>query len=172
MTQRTHQHRLEGLDGQNPLGYFAALGLLRVLDDDARATRTIPPRLKFVEGAKPFAEIETTHDRDALIACVLSDATSSRGAKALALRYGDDGEPCVAATPKARQDLKPSPGYARRYLDEIAAHSEEDPRSAALAQAFLSGMGGVHSAKDALVPPWNRPAPALPATGLYVPPAG
>lgn len=136
----SHHHRLEGLDGQNPLGYFAALGLLRVLDDDARATGARAPRLRFAEGAKPFAEIETTHDRDALVACVVADAKSARGARALGLRYDEDGAPCDASTPKARRDLKPSPAYAAQYLDEIAAEAAEDPRSAALAQAFISEL--------------------------------
>ena len=40
---------LTGLDAQNPLAFFAALGLLRVLDDDARRRGHERPRLAFID---------------------------------------------------------------------------------------------------------------------------
>lgn len=134
----THIHTLKALDGQNPLGLFAALGLLRVLDDLAREDGSRPPRLRFGGGATQVAEIETHLDHDALIEQVLADAKSERGKLALSLCYDERGQRRAADAEKAKQDLKPSPSYAAEYLRAAAEHANKDPRSAALAQAFLS----------------------------------
>lgn len=133
-------HRLTGLDGQNPLGLFAALGTLRVLDDLAQGGAAEPPRLRFIDEGRFVAELETEHNAQRLVEVLLEDARSARGGAALALAYDDDGQPCAPTATKARQDLKPSPGYAASYLRDLAARSEVDRRSADLGHAFLSEL--------------------------------
>lgn len=133
-------HRLIGLDGQNPLGLFAALGTLRVLDELARASGAQAPRLRFVDEGRQVAELETEHDAERVIELLLEDARSDRGRAALGLSYDENGEPCASNAPKARRDLKPSPSYAASYLREVALHWKQDRRAADLAHAFLSEL--------------------------------
>jgi hypothetical protein len=119
---------LPALDALNPLGFFAALGLLRVLDaNDQRA------RLAF---ADRLAVLDTPLSLDEVIGIVLADAAAQRANPALRLAYDEGGlvDPDAAA---AVRDLKPKPGVAREFLRRCAA---ADRRVADLAAALVSDV--------------------------------
>jgi hypothetical protein len=139
----TQIHRLGGIDAQNPLGFFSALGALRVLDELARDHGEEPPRLGFRDEGRQVAVIQTPHSLDELVTLLYEDARGQRGLLALSLCYGADGLPAPATEKDSRRDLKPAPAYAREYLEAVAAECARengDPRSAALAGAFLSEL--------------------------------
>lgn len=133
----TQTHRLTGLDAQNPLAYFAALGLLRVLDDRAKADGLAPPRLWFENDGREIAHVDGPWSLDDIIAAVVEDARGVHGAAALALAYDKEGARVPTDHPEAIRELKPVPAVARDYLDEV---SRMDRRSADLAAAFFSEL--------------------------------
>lgn len=127
---------LGGLDAQNPLAYLAALGLLRVLDEDARARRAGRPTLAFAqEGAT--AIITTDLSCDAVVETVLKDAQAQEANVVLGLAYTDAGERVGRAHPDGAQDLKPPPPIARALLAEAAL---ADRRTADLAASVFSEL--------------------------------
>ncbi len=127
---------LLGLDAQNPLGFFASLGLLRVLD--AATKEGLPkPRLSFAEGALAYALLRTDFTRPELERAVLLDADHQAASLALGLAYGEDGRLCAPSSPDATRDLKPSPAAAREFLTKVA---EAPRRDADLAAAFFSEL--------------------------------
>jgi len=65
-----------GLEAHNPLGLFAALGLLRVLARDATATQRAAPRLGFVDQGTFVARFVAPYTRDEVIAAVLRNAAA------------------------------------------------------------------------------------------------
>lgn len=115
------EHVLTGLDGQNPLGFFAALGLLRVLDDHARLQGTRPPALRFQSEGAPLATIHTPHELEEVTRIVLEDAAMQGDNRALQLAYDDEGTRVSPDHSQAVRDLKPPPALARQLLDECAA---------------------------------------------------
>lgn len=127
--------RLTGLDGQNPLAFFAALGLLRVLEDHARSVNSPSPRLCFEEEGAPTAVLLTEHSYDEVCELVLVDAKGDLGAAALALAYDDEGRRVDAGARDAIRDLKPPPTVARAFLADVAV---ADRRSADLAAAMFT----------------------------------
>lgn len=129
--------RLTGLDGQNPLAFFAALGLLRVLDDHARTVGSPSPRLCFEEEGAPTAVLLTEHSYDEVCELALADAKGDLGAAALALAYDDDGRRVDADAKNAIRDLKPPPPVARAFLEDMAAR---DRRSADVAAAMFTEL--------------------------------
>jgi hypothetical protein len=114
-------HVLSGLNAQNPLGYFAALGLLRVLDVHARAEKLPRPMLGFPDG-DTIAALTSTMLLDEIISFVLKDAALQKGAAFLQIAYDDKGELVDALHENAKQDLKPSPAAARDILLRAAIH--------------------------------------------------
>ena len=98
-----------GLEAHNPLGLFAALGLLRVLDRDAAATRRASPRLGFVEEGAFVARLVTPYTQDEVIAAVLRNAAAQSDNFALQFAYSRDGVPITPTAAGAIRDLKPSP---------------------------------------------------------------
>ena len=109
-----------GLEAHNPLGLFAALGLLRVLARDARATQRAAPRLGFVDQGTFVARFVAPYTRDEVIAAVLRNAAAQSDNVALQFAYSKDGVPITATAPGAIRDLKPSPDGARALLDGAA----------------------------------------------------
>ena len=124
-----------GLDGQNPLAFLAALGLLRVLTDDASARGVSPPRLAFSNEA--LAVLTTDLDLDAIIAQVLDDAVRQECNAALALAYTKAGARVPRDHPEAMCDLKPTKEIARELLDRCACGGA---REASLAAAWFSEL--------------------------------
>lgn len=128
---------LPGLEAHNPLGFLAALGLLRVLDHEAAITGRAPPRLGFVEQGAFLANLVTSHTVAEITAIVLRDAAAQGDNRALQLAYDKDGSIVPAGTKSSIRDLKPSPAGARELLDYAAT---ADPRTAAQAAAWFSEL--------------------------------
>jgi hypothetical protein len=129
---------LTGLDGQNPLGFFAALGVLRVLDerDGSAAAR---PRLSFGADGDCTARLTCELSGEALIEVLLDDAAGALGARALSLAYTKEGERVAPTHAHGIADLKPPPALAAALLRELAGR-EVDRRSADLGAAFFSEL--------------------------------
>ncbi|MHB1329771.1 MAG: type I-G CRISPR-associated protein, Cas3-extension family [Gemmatimonadales bacterium] len=126
-----------GLDGQNPLGFFAALGLLRVLDEHARANEVERPALAF-SATPPFtARVVFDATLAQVKAIVLADAAAQGASVALRLAYGGDGTLCSPDTTGATRDLKPLPSTARQFL-KLAI--EGGRRDSDLAAGMLSDV--------------------------------
>jgi hypothetical protein len=119
------------------LAYFAALGLLRVLDHHARQRGLRRPRLAFVDEGRQVPVLTSSFDLEAVIGLVLEDAASQVGNAALGLAYDDEGNLVGVDTPGATRDLKPIPDAARRFLERCA---DSDRRAADLAAGFFSEL--------------------------------
>jgi hypothetical protein len=129
---------LAGLDGQNPLAFFAALGLLRILDDHAQATGRERPRLAFVEGGQQMPVLSSAFATlNEIVSVVLEDASKRATDPLLSLAYDDDGNRVSADAPEAIGDLKPPPALAKAALLEAAGR---DRRAADLGAAFFSEL--------------------------------
>jgi hypothetical protein len=128
---------LTGMDAQNPLAFLAALGLLRVLDDDARKGGHERPRLSFVDDGCPVPKLWTVLAADEIVQRVLDDAAAQAGNAAIRLAYDGDGNEVAPEDPKAIQDLKPPPELARKALDRFATAG---PRVACLAAGLFSEL--------------------------------
>jgi len=126
-----------GLEANNPLGFLAALGLLRVLDDGAAAAGARRPRLGFVDDGSFVAAVDTAHTRDEIIELVLRDAAAQADNRALQLAYDPAGAAATPGSKAAIRDLKPPPAVARDLLDHAAAAA---PRTASLAAAWFSEL--------------------------------
>ena len=129
---------LTGLDGQNPLAFFAALGLLRVLDDHALAIGIERPRLAFVDQGQQVPVLSgALGSLEEVIGIVLEDAERRGTDPVLQLAYDDEGRRVSQGISGATRDLKPSPPLAREILDEAAT---ADRRTADWAAAFFSDL--------------------------------
>lgn len=128
---------LAGLDGQNPLGYLAALGLLRVLDEHARASGLDRPRLAFAPGGVWHARLWTPLSYERIRDVILEDAVAQATSTALGLAYDKNGLLCSPDSPGATQDLKPPPAAARDFLFACARARRRD---ADMAAAFFSEL--------------------------------
>ncbi len=128
---------LPGLAGQNPLGFLATLGLLRVLDHHARAAAIPPPALGFEAAAPHRARVRTALPFDALKQVVLEDAAAQTGSPVLTFAYTAEGEVCSSSDPAAVRDLKGPPHHVARLLDAVAAAGASRRRDADLAAALF-----------------------------------
>lgn len=129
--------KLTGLDAQNPLAYFAALGLLRVLDHHVAVIGGARPRLSFADEGQQVPVVWSDFDGETVIGLVLEDAATQRDNVALRLAYDDDGQLVEPDSPAAIQDLKPIPASAREFLERCARASR---RAADLAAGFFSEL--------------------------------
>lgn len=126
---------LTGLDGQNPLAYLAALGLLRVLDDHARRQHAVAPRLSFREQGRQVPCVTTELGIDEVIAVVLEDAAAQAENPVLRIAYDSDGNERPPNHPGVSHDLKPPPALARRILERLVSAPS---RASRLGAAFFS----------------------------------
>lgn len=136
MTLPMHIHTLTGLDAQNPLGFLAALGLLRILDDHARRRKDPIPRLAFVDDGQQVAQVTSHLSLEAIKGLILEDAVEQGQSRALRLAYTEDSLADPEA-PKAVRDLKPPPKVARGFLSQM---QDAPRRDADLAAAFFSEL--------------------------------
>jgi hypothetical protein len=132
-----HTLELPGLDAQNPLGFFAALGLLRVLDEHALQHGAPRPCLAFSSAGAPSAVMRAHVAREGLSEVILADAAAQARSVTLALAYDDEGQLCDPGADGATRDLKPSPASARELLQRAAASTRRD---ADLAAGFFSEL--------------------------------
>jgi hypothetical protein len=120
--------RLTGLDGSNPLGFLAAMGLLRLLDDRARATAGERPRLHWMEDGFWMPVLTPAYTVDDVAAAVLEDAAAWRDDPAFLLAYDETGTELVDprdADGKFTRDLKPRPGAMRHFLLRLANAADQ-----------------------------------------------
>lgn len=115
---------LTGLDGTNPLSFFATLGVLEALVDESREAT-----LRWQRGTwRPIVASEHA-DIEALIDRLDKDRRSAFADPALSLEY--DG----------KRDLKPSPCRYREFLSELAAKASiSNRRNVDWASAFASDV--------------------------------
>lgn len=175
---------LTGLDAQNPLGFFAALGLLRVVEDHAVRQRLPRPTLSFPNEASPIAHLDSPYDLDALVGLVLEDAAAQGSSHLLQLAYTAAGAQANPLAADAKRDLKPPPSLARSFLksavglarresdlaaglfSELVADNNGNTKPTAFhftagQQAFLSMVEELRSGmtaadiQEALVGPWS-----------------
>jgi hypothetical protein len=121
---------LTGLDGANPLGFLAALGVLNVLSD-AAPTGIAPTLAWEYQGAwRPVVSSgDATLSFEALTAKVMADLATWKKDPAIDLEY--DGV----------RDLKPPPVVYRTFLERLVAKAEPTRRrSVDLAGAFATDV--------------------------------
>lgn len=128
---------LSGLDAQNPLAFFAALGLLRIVDDCLKTNVQARPRLRFLDNGQQTAQLETPLTLEDLVGLILEDASRQAQGHSLQLAYDAEGERVAADAVGARRDLKPSPKTAALFLQEAASGGRRD---ADLAAGFFSEL--------------------------------
>jgi hypothetical protein len=129
-------HELTGLDPSNPLGFLAALGLLKVLCWHARRDEA-PPTLHFAGSGIGFPVLSTPLSLNEVRDAVLADAVAEGNCRALQLAYDKDGLRVAHTAPGAVRDLKPTPAEARAFLDWM---SRSEPRSAGMAAGYFSEL--------------------------------
>lgn len=129
--------KLTGLDAQNPLAYFAALGLLRVLDHQVATGGASRPKLAFADEGQQVPVLWSEFDTDAIIGLVLQDAAAQRNNAALRLAYDDEGHLVEPDSTGAIRDLKPIPTAAREFLERCARSGR---RASDLAAGFFSEL--------------------------------
>jgi hypothetical protein len=108
---------LSGLPGANPLGFFAALGALTVLDRQ-RDPAVAPPRLSWTDTVLPIACLDIG-DVDELVEATMAELPYWRNSPALEFSIDAD-EPV--------RDVKLSPSHQRKYLLACRKHGEASER--------------------------------------------
>lgn len=130
------RHELTAIDPTNPLGFLAALGLLKVLSWRVRAGGE-QPTLHFSSGGIGTPVLGTTLSFADVRSAVLADAVEQGDCLALQLAYDDDGLGVTHTAAGANRDLKPAPDEARAFLERVG---RSDLRSAAMAAGFFSEL--------------------------------
>lgn len=173
---------LGGLDGANPLSFFAALGVLNVVSDSAWQNA---PQLSWRNTGYWRPVLHAQFGPEDLIACVMADLKTWKSDPALGLEYGDE-----------EQDLKPPPevfkdflrklvgragpskrrsvDFAAAYATDVAKANKGDTKPTALhftagQQSFLSSVHALvvgvtgEDVREALFGPWRyqRELPVL-----------
>lgn len=114
---------LHGLDGTNPLGFLAALGVLSVPPENGGEQS----RLAWTEGIVPYPIVEGHDSIDALADAIVAERDQWRGATVL--RFPSGSAPL--------DDLKLSPEELHHYVTECA-QADDGGRSAALCAALVA----------------------------------
>lgn len=122
---------LTGLDGKNPLGFLAALGVLRVVAARARAGHPEPKLAWRLVGTYRPALVDGP-EREVLLDLLMRDLEALADEPALSLRYRKGGDGAEA------HDLKPPPQDFIAYLRNLVAAGREE--SLALAAAFATDV--------------------------------
>lgn len=116
---------LTGLDGSNPLGFLAAVGVVRVLADHGHDVR-----MRWALAGTWRAVICAPLSRESLLALLDQDRRTWAGERALLLRYSKEGGDGSV------RDLKPRPDDLGRWLSDLVEGGSA--RSLALAAAFFT----------------------------------
>lgn len=121
---------LPGLDGGNPLGFLAALGMLDVLHRDGRE-----PTLRWTDDIVPVPVVSGAETAAELVAVLVADL--SRWQHSVVLT-GPSGE--------RPDDVKPMPDLLRRWAEAVAAtigdgRADVDLFCALLSEGAVDGKG-------------------------------
>ncbi len=117
---------LTGLDGANPLGFLAALGVLRVLDHRSRGHNRARPGLSWVDEGSWRPVVHGCPSLDAIIGEILEDKATWQDDPAFLLSYDGSGDALVdprRAKSKLTRDLKPKPKAMRQFLEALASRA-------------------------------------------------
>lgn len=126
---------LTGLDGTNPLGLLAALGVLKVLHERSTPIGSPTPRLAWENDGRWRPRLFGLPDIDAVIDTVLEDLETWKSEPALELAYDNQGQ--LASGDKVKRDLKPKPEALRVFLSGIVeGGGEQRARSLAVVAAY------------------------------------
>ncbi|NUN15626.1 MAG: hypothetical protein HUU55_18535 [Myxococcales bacterium] len=127
---------LTGLDGSNPLGFMAAVGLVRILDDHAKSQNIARPRIRWVNQGRYYPVLSSVHDLDAVHNIVLDDV-ATWDSTTVGFAYTKDGQRVDDPESKgAIWDLKPPPALLVEELKTI----QKNGRKAMFAAAFSSDV--------------------------------
>lgn len=122
-----HLH-LTGLDGSNPLGFLAAVGLLRVLDDATPAA--LPrPTLVWADSGQWLPWLQVVQTQEQVLDIVVQHARASLAEAATCFSYDAEGRASLRGDGLVR-DLKPLPEGLRALQDAAAVQAIQDPPSA------------------------------------------
>jgi len=99
---------LEGLDGSNPLGFMAAVGLLRLLH-----LQSVDARLGFIDAGVFTAWVESKLGLEEISKVVAEDATAAAGPQPWRLEYTKEEKRGL----KTVADLKAPPQEFSKFLD-------------------------------------------------------
>lgn len=119
-----NEHVLTGLDGANPLGFLAALGVLAVADGESPPR----PRLTWHNEGRWRPVLSTALDRAGLLSALERDLRTWGDDPAVQLCYRKGGEDDAkekpnkkkGGEPKLARDLKPAPAQMRVFLQGLA----------------------------------------------------
>jgi hypothetical protein len=137
VTTSMKTHTFSGLDAQNPLGFLAALGLLRILDDHARRRQHPLPTLAFVDDGQQVAQVQSHLDVEAIKGLVLEDAAEQGQSRALRFAFDKAGNVVEPEDSHAIQELKPPASLARQFLRQFSSSTR---READIAAGFFSDL--------------------------------
>lgn len=126
-----------GLDGANPLAFFAALGVLRILDAQAQKQGNPTPRLSWVDEGRWRPCFYGPQSLQDIVNAVLIDMPSWDEGLILGFAYTSGGERTTPDAAGAIRDLKPTPVLARNWLEEIAEQAAAGNRGCADTVAAL-----------------------------------
>lgn len=122
---------LEGLDGTNPLGLLAALGVQVAFLDKPRV-----PRLWWSEGIAPYAIVDREFTFDRIAECTLDAIAKWKVSSALNPRRVD------GSCPPKGDELKLRPADVREYLTStVGSHRTNSLATALVAEGSLDGQG-------------------------------
>jgi hypothetical protein len=108
---------LTGLDGANPLGFLAALGVLAAADTAAPGSQ-----LSWKHEGRWRPVLSSALDRASLLECLVADLRTWDDDPAVRLSYEKpvkEGGKKKSSEPKVTQDLKPTPKKFRAYLQGL-----------------------------------------------------
>lgn len=114
-----------GLDGATPLGFLAALGLLRVFDEKARAGQTSRPRLAWTERGRWRPVLHGPDSLDAVVDEVMADVQACRDQPLVDMTYIK----VEKKGPKQFRGLKPQVAVLRGWLWRHCQDAEHDDRA-------------------------------------------
>ncbi len=128
---------LTGIDGMNPLGFFAALGVLRTLEDCSQGG--LHPRLSWVNEGYWRPVISGIGSIDEIAEKIWGDLETWKTEPALQLAYSKTGKRMKRGKPGSVQDLKPAPHIQRAFYKEgVESALEGSARTARVIAAFGS----------------------------------
>lgn len=136
-----NEHVLTGLDGSNPLGFLAALGVLRVLHLAASRESVDSPSLTFEPGGSWRAKVRCVHDFDGLVGELLADRDRTCAGAVLSLRYLKMEKAGV----KPFQGLRVPLPVLRWWLEDRLSAVGVDGALTLLARSELDDMCGLVS---------------------------
>jgi hypothetical protein len=113
---------LTGLDGANPLGFLAALGVLAASDTAAPGSQ-----LSWKNEGRWRPVLISSLDRASLLECLAADLRTWDDDRAVRLSYEKpvkDGTKKKSSEPKVTQDLKPRPEKFRAYLQDLIGDAD------------------------------------------------